>query len=114
MRFLMMVTSDERVEAGVLPDEKMLSEMGAYNRELIEAGLVLAMDGLKPSSQGTRIRLSGGKSALIGRKLIGEPDGVELINLPSSSPAHTRPFPEKAAAWARLAQFCSPPQGGPR
>ena len=60
------------------------------------------------------IAFNGGKSALIGRKLIGEPDGVELINLPSSSPAHTRPFPEKAAAWARLAQFCSPPQGGPR
>ena len=60
------------------------------------------------------IAFNGGKSAAIGRRLIGEPAGVELIDLPSSSPAHTRPFAEKAEAWARLAQFCSSPQGGPR
>ncbi|HJR82456.1 MAG TPA: DNA-deoxyinosine glycosylase [Sphingomicrobium sp.] len=60
------------------------------------------------------IAFNGGKSASIGRRLIGNPDGVELIDLPSSSPAHTRPFAEKAATWARLAEFCSPPQGGSR
>lgn len=60
------------------------------------------------------IAFNGGKSAAIGRKLIGDAHGVDLIDLPSSSPAHTRPFAEKAEAWARLAQFCSSPQGGPR
>jgi hypoxanthine-DNA glycosylase len=57
------------------------------------------------------IAFNGGKSAAIGRKLLGSAKGVALIDLPSSSPAHTRPFTEKAREWARLAQFCSPPQG---
>jgi double-stranded uracil-DNA glycosylase len=60
------------------------------------------------------IAFNGGKSAAIGRRLIGASPEVELIDLPSSSPAHTRPFAEKAKAWARLAQFCSSPQEGPR
>ena len=60
------------------------------------------------------IAFNGGKSASIGRKLIGEPPGVKLIDLPSSSPAHTRAFSEKERAWARLAQFCLPPQGEAR
>ena len=58
------------------------------------------------------IAFNGGKSAAIGRKLIGGSPGLTLIDLPSSSPAYTRPIAEKAAAWARLAQFCSSPQGG--
>ena len=60
------------------------------------------------------IAFNGGKSAAIGRRLIGASPEVELIDLPSSSPAYTRPFAEKAEAWARLAQFCSSPQEGPR
>lgn len=60
------------------------------------------------------IAFNGGKSAEIGRKLIGHGHGVQLIDLPSSSPAHTRSFEEKAAAWSRLAEFCSPPQGRAR
>ena len=60
------------------------------------------------------IAFNGGKSAAIGRRLIGASPEVELIDLPSSSPAYTRPFAEKAKAWARLAQFCSSPQEGPR
>ena len=60
------------------------------------------------------IAFNGGKSALVGRKLIGNTRELTLIDLPSSSPAHTRPFAEKAEAWARLAQFCSPPQSGSR
>ena len=55
------------------------------------------------------IAFNGGKSASIGRKLIGEASRVTLIELPSSSPANTRPFAEKAAAWAKLAPFCGPP-----
>jgi len=54
------------------------------------------------------IAFNGGKSAAIGRRLIGEPGGLVLIDLPSSSPAHTRPFAEKAQAWAQLAAYCGP------
>lgn len=52
------------------------------------------------------IAFNGGTSASIGRKVIGSHDQLTLIDLPSSSPANTRPFGEKAAAWARLKAFC--------
>lgn len=55
------------------------------------------------------IAFNGGKSAASGRKLIGEASHIALIELPSSSPANTRPFAEKAAVWAQLARFCGPP-----
>ena len=61
MRFMMMVKSDAKSEAGVLPDEKMLAEMGKYNDELIKAGVMLAGEGLQPSSKGVRVRYSNGK-----------------------------------------------------
>lgn len=51
------------------------------------------------------IAFNGCKAAALGRKLLGEPEGMALIDLPSSSPANTRPFAEKAAAWAQLARF---------
>src|SRR5262245_22369679 len=59
MRFMVMVKSDAKSEAGVLPDEKMLSAMGKYNEELIKAGVMLAGEGLQPSSKGKRVRASG-------------------------------------------------------
>jgi hypothetical protein len=61
MRFMMLVKSDEKSEAGILPDEKVFSDMGKYNEELVKAGALLAAEGLHPSSKGARIRLSGGK-----------------------------------------------------
>ena len=60
------------------------------------------------------IGFNGGKSAALGRKLIGDPHGLPLIDLPSSSPANTRPFAEKAAVWSRLAPYCGRAQDGPR
>ena len=51
------------------------------------------------------IAFNGGTAAALGRKLLGEPEGIDLIDLPSSSPANTRPFAEKAAAWAQVARF---------
>jgi hypoxanthine-DNA glycosylase len=54
------------------------------------------------------IGFNGGKSAASGRKLIGENEVLTLIDLPSSSPAYTRSFAEKAEAWAQLATFCGP------
>jgi hypothetical protein len=61
MRFMILVKADKNTEAGVLPDEKLLTEMGKYNEELVKAGVLLAAEGLQPSSKGARVRFSGGK-----------------------------------------------------
>jgi hypoxanthine-DNA glycosylase len=61
------------------------------------------------------IAFNGSTAAAVGRRLIGEPPpNVALVDLPSSSAANTRAFADKAAAWSRLAQFCSPAQTGAR
>ncbi len=59
MRFMVIVKASEESEAGVLPDEKILTEMGRYNEELAKAGVLLAGEGLHPSSKGARVRFSG-------------------------------------------------------
>ena len=59
MRFMILVKADKNSEAGVLPDEKLLAEMGRYNEELAKAGVLLAGEGLHPTSKGARIRFSG-------------------------------------------------------
>jgi hypothetical protein len=65
MRFMVIVKADADSEAGVLPDEKLLAEMGRYNEELVKAGVMLAGEGLHPSSKGKRIRFSGSKRTVI-------------------------------------------------
>lgn len=65
MRFMVIVKANKDSEAGVLPDEKMLAEMGQYNEELAKAGVLLAAEGLQPSSKGARIRFSGTKRTVI-------------------------------------------------
>jgi len=62
---MVLVKANKDTEAGVLPDEKLLAEMGKYNEELVKAGLVLAMEGLHPSSKGARVRFSGAKRTVI-------------------------------------------------
>ena len=59
MRFMILVKADKNSEAGVLPDEKLLTEMGKYNEELVKAGIMLAGEGLHPSSKGARVKFSG-------------------------------------------------------
>ena len=59
MRFMVMVKAGKESEAGVLPDEKLLTEMGKFNEELVKAGVMLAGEGLQPSSKGARVRFSG-------------------------------------------------------
>jgi hypothetical protein len=59
MRFMILVKADKNSEAGVLPDEKLLTDMGKYNEELVKAGIMLAGEGLQPSSKGARVRFSG-------------------------------------------------------
>ena len=59
MRVMVIVKASKESEAGVMPDEKMLAEMGKYNEELVKAGIMLAGEGLHPSSRGKRVRFSG-------------------------------------------------------
>src|ERR1700694_537304 len=65
MRFMVMVKANKDSEAGVLPDEKLLAEMGKYNEELVKAGVLLAAEGLHPSSKGKRVKFSGAKPTVI-------------------------------------------------
>ncbi len=61
MRFMIMIKADKTTEAGGLPDEKVLTEMGKFNEELVKAGVMLAGEGLHPSSKGARIKFAGDK-----------------------------------------------------
>jgi len=61
MRFMVLVKANKDSEAGVLPDEKILTAMGKFNEELVKAGVMLAGEGLQPSSKGTRVRFEGNK-----------------------------------------------------
>jgi len=61
MRFMVIVKADKDSEAGVLPDQKMLAEMGKYNEELAKAGVMLAGEGIQASSKGARVNFSGKK-----------------------------------------------------
>ena len=61
MRFMVLVKADRNSEAGVLPDEKLLTAMGKYNEELAKGGVLLAGEGLHPSSKGARVKFAGAK-----------------------------------------------------
>jgi hypothetical protein len=65
MRFMVIVKADKNSEAGVMPDEKLLADMTKYNEELVKAGVMLAGEGLHPSSKGARVRFSGNKRTVI-------------------------------------------------
>jgi hypothetical protein len=65
MRFMVLVKADKNSEAGVLPDKKILTEMGKFNEELVKAGVMLAGEGLQPSSKGARVKFSKGKKTVI-------------------------------------------------
>ncbi|MET0591306.1 MAG: YciI family protein, partial [Polyangiaceae bacterium] len=95
MRFMMIVKGDEKSEAGILPDEKLLSAMGAYNDELIRAGVMVGGEGLHPSSKGWRIeRKKGALKVMDGpfaesKELIA---GYWILDVASR---------EEAVAWAK-------------
>ena len=65
MRFMVIVKATADSEAGLLPDQKLLAEMGRFNDELVKAGIMLAGEGLQPSSKGARVRFSGKKRTVI-------------------------------------------------
>jgi hypothetical protein len=96
---MVLVPANKESEAGVLPDEKILAEMGMFNEELVKAGVLLAGEGLQASSKGARIRYSGGKTTVIdgpfteSKELIA---GFWLIQAKSK---------EEAVAWMKRAPF---------
>ena len=65
MRFMVLVKADKNSEAGVMPSEKLLADMGKYNEELMKAGVLLAGEGLHPSSKGARVKFSGAKRTVV-------------------------------------------------
>ncbi len=99
MRFMMIVKANQESEAGVMPSEKELADMGAYNEEMVKAGVMLAGEGLHPSSKGARVRFSGGKPTVVDgpftetKELVA---GFWLIQVKSR---------EEALEWARRVPF---------
>jgi hypothetical protein len=65
MRFVILIKADKNSEAGALPDQKLLTEMGRFNEELVQAGVMLAGEGLHPSSKGARVRFSGATRTVV-------------------------------------------------
>ena len=65
MRVMVIVKATKNSEAGIMPSEKLFAEMGKFNESLVKAGIMLAADGLHPSSKGKRVRFSGGKKTVI-------------------------------------------------
>jgi hypothetical protein len=99
MRFMVIVPSDDESEAGVMPSQELLTEMGKYNEELVKAGVMLAGEGLHPTSKGARIRFEGDKRTVIdgpfteSKELIG---GFWLIQAKSR---------DEAIEWVKRAPF---------
>ena len=76
MKFMILLKADKNSEAGALPDEKLLTEMGKYNEELAKAGIMLAGEGLYPTSKGARVKFAGGKHTVTNGPF---PDSKDLI-----------------------------------
>ncbi|MGH7573644.1 MAG: YciI family protein [Longimicrobiales bacterium] len=103
MRFMMIVKASEQSEAGVLPTQEQLAEMAKFNEELVESGVMLAGDGLQPSSKGARVKFSGATPTVLDgpfsetKELIA---GFWIIRVDSL---------EEAIAWAKRVPFGRPP-----
>jgi hypothetical protein len=76
MRFMVLLKADKNTEAGVLPDEKLLAEMGRYNQALIDAGVMVDGAGLQSSAKGARVKFSGAKRTVVDGPF---PESKELI-----------------------------------
>ena len=102
MRFMVIVKADKKSEAGVLPSKELLTEMTQYNEELVKAGVLLAGEGLQPSSKGARVRFSGSQRTVMDgpfaetKELIA---GFWLIQVKSK---------EEAIEWVKRAPNPSP------
>ena len=76
MRFMILIKADSNSERGVMPDERLLTDMGKFNEELVKAGVMLAGEGLHPSSKGARVKFSGSTRTVIDGPF---PETRELI-----------------------------------
>jgi hypothetical protein len=76
MRFMVIIKANEKSERGEMPSERLLTEMGKYNEQLVKAGVLLAGEGLHPSSKGARVRLSGTTRTVIDGPF---PETKELV-----------------------------------
>lgn len=76
MRFMILVKANKDSEAGVLPSRELLTEMGKFNEELAKAGVMLAGEGLQPSSKGARVRFEGGRTRVSDGPFPGEPENL--------------------------------------
>ena len=95
MRVMVIVKATKNSEAGILPSEKLLSEMGKYNEELVKAGIMLAGDGLHPSSRAKRVKFSG------GTKTVYDGPFAETKELVAGFWIWQVKSMEEAVAWAR-------------
>ena len=99
MRFMLIVKATDKSEAGVMPTEKELADMGRFNEEMIKSGVMLAGDGLQNSSKGARVKFTGGKPTVVDgpfaetKELVA---GFWLIQAKSK---------EEAVEWARRVPF---------
>lgn len=97
MRFMMLVRADKHTESGALPEEELLSAMGRYNQELLDAGALIELAGLHPSSRGVRVRFSGRERAVAEGPFKGDLiAGFWLIQVSSM---------DEAVQWARRVPF---------
>ena len=99
MRFMVLVKATEESEAGVMPSEELLAEMGKYNEELAKAGVMLAGEGLHPTSEGVRVRFDGDKRTVIDGPFAETKEllaGYWLIQAKSK---------EEAIEWVKRAPF---------
>lgn len=103
MRVMVLVKASEESEAGVMPSEELLTAMGRYNEELVQAGVMLAGEGLHPSAKGARIKFSGERRTVV--------DGpfTEVKELVAGYWLWEVASMEEAIAWARR---CPNPTGG--
>ena len=99
MRFMMLVRADENTEAGVMPSAELVEAMGRYNEELVKAGVLLAADGLHPSSKGALVSFGGGRPTVTdgpfaeAKELIA---GFWILQVKSK---------EEAVEWAKRVPF---------
>jgi len=97
MRFMMIVKSSKDCEAGKLPSEELLAAMGEYNKQLMQAGVLVDLSGLQPTSKGARVKFSGGKTSVIDgpfaetKEVVG---GYWIVDVKSK---------EEAIEWAKRA-----------
>ena len=76
MRFMVLVKADRNSEAGVLPSPELLTEMNKFNEELVKAGVMLAGEGLHPTSKGARVKFSGGRTTVIDGPFADPPESL--------------------------------------